>query len=466
MMILWMSLALGGEPHGWRNDGSNAYPGASAPTVVSPASAAWTTALPVWGNASPVVVGSKVCTTYEPTTIVCADAATGRVLWKSKVDVLDALPADLAAIIRPQIEAAAAAETALSTLKRTYSSLQRDARRAPDDANLQSQLVTAAAEMDRLKGQIDAVVAYRTPADKEIIGYASATPVSDGERIYALFGTGALAAFTLDGRRLWTRWLGPHNAQMRGYHIGTAASPQLVDGVLVVPWDKLLGIDVSTGANRWDAGSYLDYGTPGVAHVGVGTIITPDGRIIRATDGRTLQTGIGNIWYVGPIVDGADVYFVGSTSDGHSTKRTDAAVVKAVRLSSDGGSGVSASERWTVSIPTSHTFYAQPVLYDGAIYAVTQRGEARAISTTDGTIQYTVDLAPRLFGEVFASPTVAGGNLVVFGATGVVLVGKTGPAWVDVAEGRVATMRATPVYVGDRMFLHTYEGLSCLKTGG
>jgi hypothetical protein len=106
------------------------------------------------------------------------------------------------------------------------------------------------------------------------------------------------------------------------------------------------------------------------------------------------------------------------------------------------------------------------VLYDGTIYAVTQKGEARAISAADGTVHYTVDLGGRLYGEVFASPVVAGGNLVITGATGVMVIGRTGPAWQDVAEGRVATMRATPVFQGDRMYLHTYEGLSCLKTGG
>jgi outer membrane protein assembly factor BamB len=460
MAMWWLALALAGDVRGWRNDGTNAFPQAAPPSGLGAAS--WSAALPQWGNASPVLVGGKVCTTHEPTTLLCADAASGRVLWRAKNEVLDALPADLAAMLRPEVEKAVAAEARLAELKRAYSALQRDARRAPDDANLAAQLTATAAEMEQVKAQIDAYVAYRTPADKEIIGYASATPVTDGERIYALFGTGVVAAYTLDGRRLWARWLGPHQIQMRGYHVGTAASPLLIDGVLVVPWDKLLGLDPATGANRWDAGEYRDYGTPGVASPGgAGVLLTPDGRMIRARDGRTVQSGLGNIWYVGPVVSGDDVYYIGSTSDGHTTKRTERTVVRALRLSADG-----ATERWTVDLATTQTFYAQPVLYDGTIYAVTQKGEARAISAADGTVHYTVDLGGRLYGEVFASPVVAGGNLVITGATGVMVIGRTGPAWQDVAEGRVATMRATPVFQGDRMYLHTYEGLSCLKTGG
>lgn len=465
MIALLVLTALAADPRGWRNDGTNTFPSASVSTLGAEGTTLWSASLGAWGNASPVLVGDRVCTTWEPTQLGCFDAATGRALWKRGNDVLDALPADLAAIIRPQVDAAVAAEGQLTTLKRTYSGLQRDARRAPDDAALQAQLVATAAEMDRLKTVVDSVVDYRTPADKEIIGYASATPVTDGSTLYAVFGTGLVTAWTLDGRRLWSRWLGPHRLQMRGYHIGTAASPQLVDGVLVVPWDHLVGLDPRTGATLWDAGEYRDYGTPGVSHVGgTGVLITPDGRLVRASDGRVLQTGLGNIWYIGPVVDGQDVYFVGSTSDGHTTKHSGRTVASALRLEGSGGS-VTASQRWTVDLPTTQTFYAQPVLANGVLYAVTHRGEARGLSTADGSVLYTQDLQARLYAEVFASPTVAGGSLVVLGATGIVIIGRTGGAWQDVWEGRIGTMRATPVYEGGRAWLHTYDGLMCVKTG-
>ncbi|HMV69072.1 MAG TPA: PQQ-binding-like beta-propeller repeat protein [Myxococcota bacterium] len=464
-MIVWAWLAAwAGEIHGWRNDGTNVFPQAAITSLGAEGATVWSAPLGTWGNASPVLVGGRVCTTWEPTRIGCFDAATGRAVWKGDNDVLDALPADLAAIIRPQVEAAAQAETKLAELKRTYSGLQRDARRAPDDAALQARLVETAAEMDRLKTTVDSVVDYRTPADKEIIGYASATPVSDGAALYAVFGTGVVAAWSVDGRRLWSRWLGPHKLQMRGYHLGTAASPLLVDGVLVVPWDHLVGLDPATGATRWDAGEYRDYGTPAVAHVGgVGVLATPDGRLVRASDGKVQQTGLGNIWYVGPVADGVDVYYVGSTSDGHTTKHSERTVAAALRLEASGGA-VRATPRWTVDLPTTQTFYAQPVLADGVLYAVTHRGEARGLSTADGAILYTQDLQARLYAEVFASPTVAGGSLVVLGATGIVIVGKTGGAWQDVWEGRIGTMRGTPVYQGDRAWLHTYDGLLCVRT--
>jgi outer membrane protein assembly factor BamB len=42
-------------------------------------------------------------------------------------------------------------------------------------------------------------------------GFAAPTPATDGRRVYALFGTGDLAAWTLDGKLVWSKNLGPVN---------------------------------------------------------------------------------------------------------------------------------------------------------------------------------------------------------------------------------------------------------------
>ena len=55
--------------------------------------------------------------------------------------------------------------------------------------------------------------------------YATPTPVTDGERVYAVFGEGGAAAFSFDGRVLWTNTEHPFYSQH-----GLGASPILVDG--------------------------------------------------------------------------------------------------------------------------------------------------------------------------------------------------------------------------------------------
>ena len=63
--------------------------------------------------------------------------------------------------------------------------------------------------------------------------YASETPVTDGERIYAYFGSvGLLAALDLNGRRVWMQELGAYDGRQA---FGTAASPAVHgDRVIVV----------------------------------------------------------------------------------------------------------------------------------------------------------------------------------------------------------------------------------------
>ena len=100
-------------------------------------------------------------------------------------------------------------------------------------------------------------------------GYASHTPVSDGERIYVFFGkTGALA-FDLDGKQLWQTGVGTGSGS-RGW--GTASSPILYKDLLIVPAasesKSLVGLDKKTGKKVWthsDPSFTSTWGTPVLA---------------------------------------------------------------------------------------------------------------------------------------------------------------------------------------------------------
>lgn len=62
--------------------------------------------------------------------------------------------------------------------------------------------------------------------------YATPTPATDGKRVYAVFGSGGIAAVDFSGKPAWTfrefRFYSRH---------GLGASPLLEDGLLVMPWD-------------------------------------------------------------------------------------------------------------------------------------------------------------------------------------------------------------------------------------
>jgi outer membrane protein assembly factor BamB len=80
---------------------------------------------------------------------------------------------------------------------------------------------------------------------------AAPTPTTDGEKVYAFFADYGLVAYTVEGRELWRRPLGP----LTGPH-GMASSPLLVDGVLVLMLEQrddgaVVGIDAATGQTKW-----------------------------------------------------------------------------------------------------------------------------------------------------------------------------------------------------------------------
>ena len=83
-------------------------------------------------------------------------------------------------------------------------------------------------------------------------GYASQTPVTDGQRVYVFFGKTGVLAFDLDGKQLWQRSVGTDSDQKRW---GAAASLALYENLLFVnAWDEsktLYALDTQTGREVW-----------------------------------------------------------------------------------------------------------------------------------------------------------------------------------------------------------------------
>jgi len=97
-------------------------------------------------------------------------------------------------------------------------------------------------------------------------GWASNTPVTDGERIYCYFGKAGVHAFDFEGEHLWKAETGSLSSSKAW---GSAASPVLHDDLLIVPAGDearaVLGLDPATGEELWRAeGSATEqtYGTP------------------------------------------------------------------------------------------------------------------------------------------------------------------------------------------------------------
>src|SRR5688572_26375650 len=88
---------------------------------------------------------------------------------------------------------------------------------------------------DRKSGSIiwDKEVFEQVPLRKEgKNSYATSTPVTDGKRVYAVFGDGGVAALSLEGAVAWTN----REVQFYSRH-GLGSSPIIHDDLLIMPYD-------------------------------------------------------------------------------------------------------------------------------------------------------------------------------------------------------------------------------------
>ncbi len=83
-------------------------------------------------------------------------------------------------------------------------------------------------------------------------GYTSHTPVSDGEKIYAFFGTTGVVAFDMKGAKVWQAKVGK---ELNSRERGSAASPILHKNLVIVTASieasALVAIDKETGREVW-----------------------------------------------------------------------------------------------------------------------------------------------------------------------------------------------------------------------
>ncbi len=83
-------------------------------------------------------------------------------------------------------------------------------------------------------------------------GLANCTPATDGERVYALFGTSVLAALDFDGKIAWRKELVPHR-----YDMEMATSPIVFENSVIVycgmqGGSRLVAFERRSGEIAWD----------------------------------------------------------------------------------------------------------------------------------------------------------------------------------------------------------------------
>lgn len=293
--------------------------------------------------------------------------------------------------------------------------------------------------------------------------FASASPCTDGEHVYAFFGSRGLFCYTMDGELIWKKDDFGKMETRNGF--GEGASPTIAGDTVIVPWDHegqsaLFAINKKSGKVIWktERDEPTNWSTPLVVeHDGKKQVIMNGQNCARSYD---LESGE-ELWRCGgqtqrpcaSAVAADGLVFVGSGHRG--------AYLGAFKLDGDGDIEDSKSVSWSVQRDTPDI--ASPLLSDGRLYF--HKGKTGAISCFDaktGKPHYT---ATRVSGltSIYASPVAAGGYIFLTDRRGTTVVIKDSEEFEIVATNNVGeTVDATPAPVGNHLYIRGEKHLFCI----
>ncbi len=267
---------------------------------------------------------------------------------------------------------------------------------------------------------------------------ANSTPVTDGDKVVALFGAvGKLAVYDKDGKLVWQRDLGVLDSPdppsgTAGW--GHASSPILVDGRVIVQADLhrgsfLAAYELADGKEAWRTprSDLSSWATPALVKAAGGDELVVNGITIRAYDPKNGK----ELWRLGPNSEivvstpqtGGGLIYV---TAGYPPVRP----VYAIRPGSRGDLSLPAGESRSAAIAWSHsrggTYIPTPVLYRGYYHTCNNNGIFTTYQAATGELLSTQRLSQSGLG-VTASPVAADGRLYVFAEDGTAFVLSSGP---------------------------------------
>jgi outer membrane protein assembly factor BamB len=290
--------------------------------------------------------------------------------------------------------------------------------------------------------------------------YASASPTTDGRRLYVSFGSQGLFCYDLDGNPLWDRDLGD---MVTRFGWGEGASPVIHGDSLIVNWDHegesgLYVLDPATGQTRWraDRDEPTTWVTPRVVEYrGRFQVIVPATRRITSYD---LETGQVN-WECGglttnvipcPVVHDDLVICM----SGHTGNE-----VRAVRLDSRGD--VTDDPRQVAW--QSHRdapYVPSPLVYGEQLFLTKSNNPIlTCLHPASGETLLASVRLPEMK-SLYASPVGAANRVFITSREGVTLVIKNQPKLDVLAINKLAEgIDASPAVVGRELFLRGQQHL-------
>jgi outer membrane protein assembly factor BamB len=291
----------------------------------------------------------------------------------------------------------------------------------------------------------------------EDTGFAASTMTTDGINVYAIFASGHIGAFSIDGKKVWTRYLG-----MPDSTYGYASSLTMYQNLVIVQYDqgesddelsKMIAINGMTGKTAWET-------TRSVANSWPSPIVVKtesNFQLITAADPWVISydpaTGK-ELWKIdclgtdsapSPIYANGLAFVIMPYSE-------------LMALGTDGQGDVTETAiKWAADegIPD----ICSPVSNGSEVFTLTTGGTLSCFNFADGKKLWEKEFK----GEFNASPSIAGDNLFLFTVKGDMIVVKASDKFEEVRRSKVGDkVYASPAFTDGRIFIRSVENIYCI----
>src|SRR5882724_7750816 len=297
--------------------------------------------------------------------------------------------------------------------------------------------------------------------------YASETPVTDGERVYAYFGNVGLFAYDMKGKLVWSK---PSTFVRTRFGWGTAASPVVHQGRIYVVNDNddksyVAALDKKTGDVIWrvEREEKTNWSTPYIwEHNGKTEIVTTGTGRVRSydLDGRLLWQfgGMSSIVIPTPFSSHGMLYLTsGYVGDQNRP-------VYVVKPGAQGDLSLAPGETSNAGIawyqPQAGPYNTSPIVYGDIYYTLLDRGFLTAHDARTGKEIYGKVRIDPAAGAFTASPWAANGKLFLLSEDGDTFVVEAGNEFKLVGKNSLDEMcMSTPAIYKSSLLIRTASKL-------
>lgn len=291
--------------------------------------------------------------------------------------------------------------------------------------------------------------------------FAAASPITDGKRVYAYFGSFGLFCYDVDGRLVWKKDLG---MQAMEESLGEGSSPALWGNTLVVVVDHelqsfVVAIDKRTGEEIWrqNRDEVSNWSTPRIFEHNGGEQVVVNGEMVRTYD---LDSGK-LLWQCGHQSEGA----IPIPAVGHGLVFATSGFAKdtfhAIKLGQQGD--LTDTEHVVWSLDRGTPYVPCPMLWGDEVYLLEDRSFFSCLGAVDGERHYFKRRLPGVL-NFSASPVGAADRIYLLSEEGRTVVLARGPQLKVLAVNSLdETFCASPAIVGKGIFLRGDKHLFCFS---